>query len=175
MNRIAILLFCTLVLGAANLSAQESTFGNAFEEGKMSLSFGLPGGGNPYASGTAAIWYGMSDQMNLGFNVGLGIDTASKPDSTLNLLLAPTLKYYLMPGSEVTPFMLGQLNLGLTTLGDDAVDLGILGGFGVEYFLNHVFSIAVHTGIGIDLLRPNDVDPLKLGTITSGLSGQIYW
>ncbi len=183
MKRLITLLFVALTLALASpASAQEAApaapaapGGNGFGEGATSLSLGVPGGGNPYASGTFGIWYGLSGDMNLGINVGLGIDTATEPDSTFNLLLAPALKYYMMPGAEVTPFILGQLNFSFTSLGDDAVDLGLLGGFGAEWFITDVFSLAGYTGLGIDLLRPNEVDPLRIGTFTSGFSAQIYW
>lgn len=167
----------TLASTATAQEAQPTTTassGNAFGNGATSLSLGVPGGGNPYANGTFGIWYGVSNDINLGINVGLGLDTAGE-ETVFNMLLAPALKYYMMPGAEVTPFILGQLNLAFTSVGDDAVDLGLLGGFGAEWFITPVFSLAGYTGVGIDLLRPNDVDPLRIGTFTSGLSVQMYW
>ncbi len=174
MNKLLTLLFSTIFFGAAELAAQESSSTKGFTEGSTSISVGIPGGGNPYAGGTAGIWMGMSENINLGLNFGLGLDTATDP-VTFNLLLAPAMKYYILPGHEVSPFFIGQLNLGVTTAGNDAVDLGIMGGFGAEWFVTNVFSVAAHTGLGIDILRPNEVDPIRLGTLTSGISGQIYW
>jgi len=147
---------------------------NSLASGATSLSLSIPAGGNPYAPGTFGIWYGLSPELNLGINVGLGIDTAPN-DDVFNLLLAPALKYYLRPGAEITPFILGQINLGFTSVGNDAVDFGILGGFGVEWFVTPVFSVAGYTGAGSDLLRPNDTEPFRFGTFTSGLSAQLYF
>lgn len=161
-------------MDSAPSSAASTSGGNGFGSGVMSLSLGIPGGGNPYASGTFGLWYGLGADMNLGINVGLGIDTAPDED-VMNILLAPALKYYLRPGAEVSPFILGQINLGFTNQGDDAVDFGILGGFGVEWWVTPVFSIAGYTGAGLDLLRPNDTEPFRFGTFTSGLSAQMYF
>lgn len=166
-----VLLF--LLLSSSTAFAQTSG-GNSLGSGSTSLSLLIPAGGNPYAPGTFGIWYGLSPAANLGINVGLGLDTAPEED-VFNMLLAPALKYYLAPGSEITPFILGQINLGFTSVGDDAVDFGILGGFGVEWFVTPVFSVAGYTGAGLDLLRPNDTDPLRFGTFTSGLSAQLYF
>ncbi len=147
---------------------------NSLASGATSLSLSIPAGGNPYAPGTFGIWYGLSPELNLGINVGLGIDTAPV-DDVFNLLLAPALKYYFRPNAEITPFIIGQINLGFTSAGNDAVDFGILGGFGVEWFVTPVFSVAGYTGAGIDLLRPNDTEPFRFGTFTSGLSAQLYF
>lgn len=184
MKRLITLLFVALTVCLASTAfAQEnapaattsSSAGNGFGEGAMSLSLGVPGGGNPYANGTFGIWYGVSGNMNLGVNVGLGIDTAPA-DTVFNLLLAPALKYYMMPGAEVTPFILGQLNIGYSSVPeDDNLTLSVLGGFGAEWFITPVFSLAGYTGLGIDLLRGPGVDPLRVGTLTSGFSAQIYW
>lgn len=159
---------------AAPSSSSSSSGGAGFDAGDLSISLGIPGGGNPYAAGTFGLWYAFTGNMNFGINVGFGLDTAPI-DDVFNLLLAPALKYHLMPDSEVQPFFIGQLNLGFTSVGDDAVDLGILGGFGAEWFVTEEFSLAGYTGIGVDILRPNDTDPIRIGTFTSGFSGQIYW
>ncbi len=175
--RIALLALVFLLFASAPAFAQgpaASSGSTPLRAGAMSLSLGVPGGGNPYAGGTAGFFYAFSPNVNVGFNVGLGLDTAPA-DTVFNLLLAPVLKYYLMPGSEITPFWIGQLNFGITSVGDDAVDLSVAGGFGAEWFITSIFSIAGYAGIGIDLLRPNDVDPLAIGTFTSGISAQMYW
>lgn len=169
-----------LTLLAFDASAQETmsspaaSGGNSLGAGQWSLSMSIPAGGNPYAAGAFGLWYGLGPEMNLGINVGLGIDTAPEED-VFNLLLAPALKYYFAPGSEITPFFIGQLNLGVTTVGDDAIDFGLLAGFGAEWFVTPIFSVAGYTGIGLDILRPNETDPFRLGTFTSGFSAQLYF
>ena len=156
-------------------SSSSGSGSGALHDGATSLSLGIPGGGNPYAAGTMGLFFGFGSDMNVGFNIGIGLDTETQPDDDFNFLFAPVIKYYLMPGSEVSPFWLGQLNFGFTSRGDDAIDISIAGGFGAEWFITDVFSLAGYTGIGIDLLRPNDVGPFRLGTFTSGFTGQIYF
>lgn len=169
-----VLLIASLLALTTTEVLAQTAGSTSLNTGAMSLSLAVPAGGNPYAGGTFGLWYGLAPEFNLGINVGLGFDTAPV-DDVFNLLLAPALKYYFAPASEVTPFLIGQLNLGFTNQGDDAVDFGILGGFGAEWFVTPVFSIAGYTGIGIDILRPADVGPLRLGTFTSGISAQIYF
>jgi len=167
-------LFFIVLVSLLSTSAFAQAGANSLGSGSKSLSLSVPAGGNPYAGGAFGIWMGLSSELNLGINIGLGIDTAPE-DDVFNLLLAPALKYYLMPGNEITPFIIGQINLGFTSVGDDAIDFGILGGFGVEWFVTPIFSLAGYTGIGVDILRPGNTDPFRLGTFTSGLSVQFYF
>lgn len=194
-NRLMLLCLTALCVGllSSNAMAQDAPR-NALRAGSQSLAFGVPGGGNPYASGTFGYWYMVTPKMNLGINVGLSIDPQlghdmSNGDETTEVLwdflLAPTLKFYGNTNGNVVPFGFGQLNLrlhnqwksgpGTDTEGGDAT-FGIAGGMGVEWFVVTRFSISGQVGVGIDIVRAGDQNkPFALGTFTSGLAANIYF
>jgi hypothetical protein len=161
--------------GDSGSSSMPASDKNAIEAGASSLSFGVPGGSNPYAAGTFGYWSMQSPTMNLGINVGLSLD--KQPNNTnYDILLAPAIKSYLKTSGVITPYYYGQLNFRLTSQGGNSQDpeLGLAGGFGVEWFPTQRFSIGGHTGVGIDVLRRGG-DPVRIGTFTSGLSAQFYF
>jgi len=138
----------------------------------MSLSFGVPVGGNPVAAGTAGIWTMLTPVMNVGLNVGLNLDTES--DQGFDLLLAPAVRYYLAQIGPVATFGAGEMKVRVFDAGDETdLDLGAAVGLGAEWFITDVFSLAGWTGLGIELFRPQG--GLRIGTLTTGLSVQIYW
>lgn len=154
---------------------------NALAAGKHSLSFAVPGGGNPYATGAFGYWMMLTPEINFGINVGFGLDRQGNnvnDDVTTNwdLLLAPALKFYTSRRSVVAPYYFAQLNLRLhDTNGNTDPELGLAGGLGVEWFPVTNFSIGGHAGLGIDILRAGNGEPIAVGTFTSGLSAQIYF
>lgn len=177
---IAALLVATM--GASIASAQESSNasgGNALTLGAKSLSFAVPNGGNGYASGAAGFWYMLAENVNLGFNVGLGIDRVDNGTETTtnwDLLLAPAVRYYLSTSGVVAPYFHGQANLRFhDTDGDNDPELGVAGGIGVEWFPVRNFSVGGQTGLGIDLIRSGSGEPVKVATFTSALLANIYW
>lgn len=186
MKRIGLVVACMIAtLTASAARAQESSGSSnasgstALVAGAKSLSFRFPGGGNRYADGAAGIWYMMSDDINLGINVGLGIDrtdTGADTNTSWDILLAPAVKYYLAKG-VVNPYFLGQLNLRLHDDGgnDNDPELGIAGGIGAEWFPVRNFSIGGEAGVGIDIIRSGNGEPVKLGTFQSALVANIYW
>lgn len=186
----SLVLALALVFGPGLASAQSVEGPNRLDEDIFSLSFGVPGGGNAYAPGAFGLWYNMSG-LNLGVNIGLGHDSQKIEvgddtfgTHTWGLLIAPAIKYYLYTNMPVAPYIYGQLNLAMSSQGnsEDAPGdplfedptLSLAGGLGVEWFPVPYFSIAGHTGLGFDLVRPGD-DSLRFGTLTSGLSAQIYF
>jgi hypothetical protein len=180
MKRIGLVVACmiaTLTTSAAR--AQDTSSANALVAGAKSLSFAVPAGGNRYASGAAGIWYMLSDDMNLGVNVGLGIDrtdTGTDTNTAWDILLAPALRYYMAKG-VVNPYFLGQVNLRFHDDGgaDNDPELGIAGGIGAEWFPVRNFSIGGEAGVGIDIIRSGAGEPIRLGTFTSALVANIYW
>src|SRR5262249_2399616 len=110
MKRIGLVVACMIATMTASAArAQESASGaNALVAGAKSLSFRVPNGGNRYADGAAGIWYMMTDDINLGINVGLGIDrtdTGADTNTAWDILLAPAIKYYMAKG-VVNPYFL---------------------------------------------------------------------
>lgn len=107
--------------GMSSGSTETSSGANGLDSGAMSLSFTVPAGGNPYADGAAGVWYMVTGNINLGINLGLGIesqeviegynsdDEESTQSTGFDLLLAPGIRYYLLEDSSVAPYILGQL------------------------------------------------------------------
>jgi hypothetical protein len=122
----------------------------------------------------------VTDTINLGMNLGLGIDPQGAGGATTtnyDILLAPAMRYYLTTSGVVAPFIHAQANLRFY---DDHVDtkhigLGAAGGIGVEWFPVRNFSVGGQTGLGLDIVRPDPGKPVKLATFTSALTAQIYW
>lgn len=144
------------------------------KSGDSSLSFAVPSGGNSTVAGAAGLWYMVSDDANLGMNVGLGLNFADNA-SAYDILLAPQLRYYLSKKGRVSPFVLGQVNVRLfeNGAGDFDGQFGLAGGLGGEIWLLEELSLAGHIGLGIDIAQGANTDP-ALGTFTSGLSANIY-
>mgnify|MGYP003572168704 CR=1 FL=1 len=164
---------------ASTASAQDdmamSTSGgsgdNSIANGAQSFSFSVPGGGNGYADGAAGVWMMLSDNMNLGLNVGLGF--ANKPDTTYNILLAPAVRMYSSTDGNVLPYIHGQANLLLPDPGD--LQLSAEGGLGVEWFVTKSFSLAGHAAVGLNLLQQGGSDAgISIGTFQSVLTANIY-
>lgn len=157
---------------------------NALKAGQHSLSFSVPGGGNPYAGGAFGYWMMLTPNVNLGLNVGLGLnpteglndDGEETTHYNWDLLLAPTLKYYPVTRGSVAMFYFGQLNFGISSTGGETNDpgFGVAGGLGVEWFPVTRFSISGQAGLGIDIVRPNQ-EPFGVGTFTSSLAANIYF
>lgn len=166
-------------------SSKNSDGGARPGEGAISISLSLPDGGNPYADGTAGAWYMLQDNINLGINLGLGIESQNtitgyqteqqerqtNKRTGFDLLLAPALRYYLTNDSSIAPYAFGQMNFHKYFDGDsdtsaDPTDdaynsdlqpeLALIGGFGIEWFPVKRFSIGGHVGMGFDLLRQNE-------------------
>ncbi|MEL6547581.1 MAG: hypothetical protein AAFQ82_23360 [Myxococcota bacterium] len=147
---------------------------NGLGDGRHSLSFSIPNGGNGFAGGAAGYWI-MFGNLNVGFNVGLALDTGGD-DTAYDILLAPTLRSYISSGGKVVPFWFGQVNLRLADNGAaDTQELGVAGGIGVEWFPVPQFSVSGQVGLGVDIIRPDPLDPIALGTFTSALTAQMYF
>lgn len=186
-NAAALLVVLSVSLLGSQAFAQEAPVRadqapTALAAGKHSLSFSVPGGGNPYANGAFGYWMMLTPEVNFGINVGLSLDRQDAGADTItswDLLLAPTLKYYTSRRSTVAPYYFAQLNLRLHDSGIDNAsndpELGLAGGLGVEWFPVPAFSIGGHAGLGIDILRQGNGEPIAIGTFTSGLSAQIYF
>lgn len=166
---------CVVALVASSEAAAEDLENkNALSDGMHSLSFGIPDGGNSNAAGTAGYWV-MFGNLNVGFNVGLALDTGTD-DTSFDILLAPTVRSYVSTDGVVCPFWFGQVNLRLADNGsDDTQELGVAAGVGAEWFPVPEFSISGQVGLGVDVIRPGDLDPVALGSFTSELSAQIYF
>lgn len=178
MKRIGLVVALMSATLFASAARAEEGGANSLVAGAKSLSFRLPGGGNRYADGAAGIWYMLSDDMNLGINVGLGIDHQNPGASVTawDILLAPALKYYMAKG-VVNPYFLGQVNLRFHDDGNNNNDpeLGVAGGIGAEWFPVRNFSIGGEAGLGIDIVRQAPGKPVKIGTFQSALVANIYW
>ncbi|MFU8807093.1 MAG: hypothetical protein ACNA8W_25015 [Bradymonadaceae bacterium] len=190
--RALIPIFCLSILfGASSAFAQVQVDRpdlppTALAAGAHSLSFGVPGGGNPYAPGTLGYWIMVAPEINVGINVGFALDrrtvTVGAEEETRtswDVLLAPAVKFYTSRLTTVAPYYFAQVNLRFHDDGIDATDedleMGLALGLGAEWFPVPNFSIGGHVGIGVDVLRPGNAEPVALGTFTSGLSAQIYF
>ncbi len=187
-NVLALLAVVTVSLIGGQAFAQQELRAdqapNALAAGKHSLSFALPGGGNPYAGGAFGYWMMLTPEINFGINVGLAVD---RQGNTVNddvitswdLLLAPTMKFYTSRRSVVAPYYFAQLNLRLNDSGaansEVNTEMGLAGGIGVEWFPVTNFSVGGHAGLGLDIIRSGNGEPIAVGTFTSGLSAQIYF
>ncbi|MBC7793077.1 MAG: hypothetical protein H7Z43_05175 [Clostridia bacterium] len=179
MKRIGLLVtVLSVTVLASSARAQDTTSPNLLVAGAKSLSFAIPGGNNGYASGAAGLWYMITDQVNLGFNVGLGLDrqnAGTGTETTWDILLAPAMRYYLKTDGVVAPFIHGQANFRINHQPDNTgEELGVAGGVGAEWFPVRQFSIAGQVGLGVDVVRQNNSEP-AIGTFTSQLSAQLYW
>lgn len=177
---LAVFALTTFALSSSAFAQGVEAPNNALREGQHSLSFGVPGGGNPYASGAFGYGMMMAPNLHLGINVGLGLDPQEYGGDTewdWGVLLAPTMKYYPSTTAQVVPFGFGQLNFGIGGTAGETHDpeLGIAGGVGVEWFPVTRFSISGQAGLGIDILRANDQKPFAVGTFTSNLAANIYF
>ena len=182
--------FALTVLFCASLASAEeeglTAIGrddNALGEGAHSLSFAFPGGGNPYAGGAAGYWIMVTDQINLGLNLGLSLDPQEVGGNTRitpwQILLAPAIRYYMSTSKRFAPYLGGQLNLRLSSDGntntDERPELAIAGGIGVEYFLWRHMSLGGFVGLGIDLVRQRPKEPIGISTFTSALILSFYF
>jgi hypothetical protein len=140
----------------------------------LSLSFGVPSGGNDFAAGAAGVWYMLSDQMNLGLNFGTAVQF-NQPESW-DFLLAPAVRYYLTTGDRIAPFVLGQANLRLfeNAAGDADLAFSLVAGLGAEVWLIDELSLAGYVGLGADLYQGEGSD-VAFGTLTSGLTANFYF
>ena len=175
MNRTS---FISLIAGLIVLSAPSPSVAEEIERptaGDLSLSFGVPSGGNDYASGAAGMWYMASDNLNLGLNFGLGVNFDA-PASGWDILLAPAARFYLTRGGRISPFLLGQLNLRPFENDQAEVDLNLslLGGFGAEVWLIDELSLSGFIGLGIDVYQ-GSASSAAIGTLTSGLTANFYF
>ncbi|MEN0062738.1 MAG: hypothetical protein AAGA48_11350 [Myxococcota bacterium] len=141
--------------------------------GDLSLSFGLPGGGNDTLDAAAGVWGMVSDRVNLGINVGFGLDP--EDDQPLDLALVPAVRVYLNEDGRVAPFVLGEARLAISDNEAAGFDgrLRVAGGLGGEVWLIDELSIAGHVGLAVDLIRGTGRSP-ALGTFTSGLTLNLY-
>lgn len=158
--------------------AQAQDAANGLSAGAKSLSFSIPSGGNGYAGNAAGLWMMMGPTMNLGINVGLSY-ASSDAASPYALLLAPAIRMYMDTSSSVAPFYFGQLNLLIANNDngndeDDAPEMSVAGGLGVEWFPVKAFSVSGHVGVGAKVLGQEGA-PKTLGTFTSGLTAQMYF
>jgi hypothetical protein len=98
-------------------------------------------------------------------------------DTQWDLLLAPEIRYYLTTMGPVLPFISAVLKFRMFDPGaaDSENSLGVGGGIGLEWFITKVFSLAGHTGIGFDFIRPGDDSGVGIGTLTTALSVQLYF
>jgi hypothetical protein len=160
-------------LAPPSVPTEASSGGGGGGASRKSLSLNVPGGGNSAGGGTAGLWMMMSPQLNLGINVGFALDTENDPGH--DVLLAPALRYYFAQTSPVAPFYYGTALIRFVDVKDPNhnIQLGVAGGLGAEWFVTDVFSIAGWTGLGINIVRQGD--GMGVGTLTSGISAQIYW
>lgn len=172
--RLSFVLVTTLTVGATAASADASEI-NLPKAGDTSLSLGFPNGNNPYAAGTAGLWFMLSDQLNFGANVGIGLDFDTS--SSYDFLLAPALRFYVGDTVRIRPFLLAQVNLRIfenpvTT--DADINFGLLPGFGVELWIIDELSVSGHLGLGFDLYQ-GEGSSASIGTLTSGIQANLYF
>lgn len=145
------------------------------EQGDLSLSLGFPTGDNAYAAGAAGAWYMITESLNLGFNVGIGLNF-DQPGAW-DFLLAPAVRYYLMTEGRVAPFLLGQVNTRFfenPQSRDADANFGFLGALGVELWILSELSAAGWVGLAFDLYQGSGTSA-SIGTLTSGLTVNLYF
>jgi hypothetical protein len=175
-----------LTLSVAGTAAAQRPAG--LEQGKRSISFGLPGDGG---STTFGIWTMFADDLNLGLNLGLNLNSASTEGTTTNkttfFSIAPALRYYTGALGPVSPFLYGEteLSYGKAQQPNNGANtgFGLAGGLGAEWFPVGNISIAGFTGLGLNARWTSTTTGattvkssiLSLGTRTSGLSINFYF
>lgn len=164
-----VLMLCALALPLSATAAEPIRP----SKGDLSLSFGLPGGGNDTLAGAVGVWGMVRDRVNLGINVAFELDF--EDDQPLDFAVAPVARIYLTDTGRVAPFVLGEARLSFAETEADRLDafLSVAGGLGGEVWLIEELSVAGHVGLAVDLLRGNGGRP-ALGTFTSGLTLNIY-
>lgn len=175
-----------LTLSVAGTAAAQRPAG--LEQGKRSISFGLPGDGG---STNFGIWTMFADDLNLGLNLGLNLNRTSTEGTTTNktsfLSIAPALRYYTGSLGPVMPFLYGEtaLSYGKSHQPNNGSNFGfgLTGGLGAEWFPVGNISIAGFTGLGLNSRWTSTTmgtatvksSILSLGTRTSGLSINFYF
>lgn len=199
---------------------------NALKSGQSALSFGTPGGGNPHVSQRATgeidedelftslfgnvspmlgYHYMLADNMRLGVNLGLTVDSLSPradgaDDSTaIGFDFAPQFNYYTSTRGTVAPYFFGILHFSTFSDGrdettgdfDEAEDdaemtfeaseqstLDLAAGVGVEWFPVTRFSISGQVGLNLALMQ-RDSEAFERGfgmnLFTSALAANIYF
>ena len=112
--------------------------------------------------------------------------------TSTDFIFAPTFKYYTRTQSTVALYFIGQVLFrtfsdgDATTvdnpdaMGDDTYnpqeepELGLVIGFGTEWFPVPSFSLGGHVGVNLDLMR-QDQAGVAFSTFTSNLTAQIYF
>lgn len=178
----------TMVLtlfGASTALAQRPA---TLESGKKSISFTLPGDGWAQSFG---FWNMLSDNMNLGINVGLNVRSGSVDGTTTTkqtgFNVGPAIRYYTANLGPVVPFLYGSGDIGFTKEsqpGDESLTaLGLAGGLGAEWFPLDNIGISGYTGITLNHSwtsaqvagSTRKGTTTRLGTVTSGLSINLYF
>lgn len=175
-----------LTLTVAGTAAAQRPAG--LEPGKRSISFGLPGD-----EGTAnfGVWTMFSENVNLGINLGLGLNRASVEGTTTGktsrISIAPALRYYTGSFGPVTPFLYGEAGLSYAKEHEpndaSTKGFGLAGGLGAEWFPVGNISIGGYTGLRVGSASTSrsqaggtiKSSTLSVSTLTSGLSINIYF
>jgi hypothetical protein len=160
----------------------------ALEQGKHSISFGLPGN---QVGTTFGVWTMFSDNLNLGLNLGLGVSSVSTEGTTTarttSTSIAPALRYYTGSLGPVLPFLYGETSLSYSKTSQPVnrtlKGLGLAGGLGAEWFPVGNIGIAGYTGLALQSNWTTNnqggssttANTLSIGTMTSGLSINLYF
>jgi hypothetical protein len=172
-----------LTLSVAGVAAAQSP--TSLEAGARSISFALPGD----AAGTNfGLWTMLSDQLNLGINVGLRLAN-SKIDGTTatkttGISIGPAIRYYTGALGPVAPFLYGGAEFGYSkqnvpTTDGSIKNFGLSTGLGAEWFPVRSISVGGFTGLrlghGSNSTGAVSNSTFIINTVTSGLSIQLYF
>ena len=146
--------------------------GAKIAEHQWGMNFAIPTGNK----GSAGILYVLTPKMLLELDVGFSyqkdkfINDQGEKEGLWGYLLAPGIRYYFMGSGPVNVYIKGALQYADNKEQDAQVSL--MGGLGVEWFVTKYFSIGGDTGLGFQLMPS---DNFGVGTISHGLSANIYW
>jgi hypothetical protein len=172
-----------LTLTVAGTAAAQSP--TALEAGARSISFALPGDeGAP----TFGFWTMLSDQLNLGINLGISLANNKHDGTTVTkttgFSIGPAVRYYTGALGPVAPFFYGAGDFTYSKRNVPATDgankiFGLSTGLGAEWFPVRSVSIGGFTGLRLSRssssVGPISTSTLTFGTMTSGLAIQLYF
>ena len=164
MRQRAVFAFLTVFLFSGHALAKENQ-PSPLTDKAFGMNFAIPTGGKATAG---ILWLLSPDtliEVDVGFNLA---DTGS--DTTWGLMLQPGLRYYFIHTGPVSLFVKGWLAFAKNK--DVDATMALFGGLGVEWFVTDTLSLSGATGLGINLMP---TDYFGLGTMSHGLSANIYW
>lgn len=141
--------------------------------GDWSLSFGVPLTTLSTSSGTIAVWRMVSGRVNLGLNLGVGMNAVQRADedsvavlsefrtSNWDVRVEPAVKWYLRPPHPVAPYLYlaagpsvewyrSSRSDGSARSAANRYGLGIAGGLGADWFPVRWLSVGGFAGLRFD-------------------------